>query len=105
MENKILKMLLEEIKEEKALRKRIAQKLEFLGNCSSCPLGFGLRGRAAAEEQRIIAVTEKPNSYVFGKAGNRFKIYFEKQEDAEKAIDACKRIEEYKDNKFRSDKK
>jgi len=102
MENEIIKMLLDEIREEKVIRKRLVQKLESLNACSCCPFGFGARGRAV-EEQRIVAVTEKPNSYVFGKAGNRFKIYFEKQEDAEKAIDACKRIEEYKDKKFKEE--
>jgi hypothetical protein len=29
------------------------------------------------EEQTIINKTEKPNSYEFGKAGRRFKVYFE----------------------------
>jgi len=28
-------------------------------------------------EQTIINKTERPNSYEFGKAGNRFKLYFE----------------------------
>ena len=28
------------------------------------------------EEQVVINKTEKPNSYEFGKAGNRFKLYF-----------------------------
>jgi hypothetical protein len=33
------------------------------------------------EEQIIINKTEKPNSYEFGKAGNRFKLYFDTAED------------------------
>ena len=28
-------------------------------------------------EQVVLNKTEKPNSYEFGKAGNRFKLYFE----------------------------
>ncbi len=30
------------------------------------------------EEQVVINKTEKPSSYEFGKAGNRFKIYYDK---------------------------
>jgi len=33
------------------------------------------------EEQIVKNVTEKPNSYEFGKAGNRFKVYFKDTED------------------------
>lgn len=29
------------------------------------------------EDQVIIKKTEKPNSYEFGKASNRFKIYYD----------------------------
>jgi len=29
------------------------------------------------EEQIVINKTEKPNSFEMGKAGNRFKIYFD----------------------------
>ncbi len=31
--------------------------------------------------QYIIQRSEKPNSYEFGKAGNRFKLYFDNPED------------------------
>lgn len=98
MEKEIVKMLIEEIKAERELRKKLLRRLESLDSygpysCVSIP-------RSIREEHRIVTVTEKPNSYVFGKACNRFKIYFEKQEDAEKAVDACKNIEEYKNKKF-----
>ncbi len=33
------------------------------------------------EKQYITNITEKPNSYEFGKAGNRFKIYYDKPVD------------------------
>jgi len=98
MENEILKMLIEEIKEERELRKKLLQKLDLLNSFTShqC-ISRGM----AREDYRIVTAAEKPNSYVFGIAANRFKIYFENDEDAEKAIDACKRIEEYKDKKFK----
>ena len=38
-------------------------------------------------EQTIINKTEKPNSFEFGKAGNRFKIYFDTVDDLEIQID------------------
>ena len=34
-----------------------------------------------------INKTEKPNSWEFGKAGNRWKLYFENSEDLKKMID------------------
>lgn len=39
------------------------------------------------ESQTIITKSERPNSYEFGKSGNRFKIYFESPEDLKKQID------------------
>jgi len=33
------------------------------------------------EEQIVLNKTEKANSYEFGKAGNRFKIYFKDIDD------------------------
>lgn len=41
------------------------------------------------EEQRsvVISRTEKPNSYEFGKAGNRYKLYFDKPEELKEMID------------------
>ena len=45
------------------------------------------------EEQVIINKTEKPNSYEFGKAGNRFKVYFNTAEDLN---DQIKRLKELK---------
>lgn len=35
----------------------------------------------------VIQKTEKANSYEFGKAGNRFKVYFETAEDLKEQID------------------
>jgi hypothetical protein len=39
------------------------------------------------EEQIVINKTERPNSYEFGKAGNRFKLYFDTAEDLKQQID------------------
>lgn len=44
------------------------------------------------EEQIIINKTEKPSSYEFGKAGNRFKIYFNTAEDLKIQIDKLKEL-------------
>ncbi len=38
-------------------------------------------------EQVIINKTYRANSYEFGKAGNRFKLYFEDAEDLKTQID------------------
>jgi len=35
----------------------------------------------------VIQRTERPNSYEFGKAGNRFKLYFDTPEDLKAQID------------------
>lgn len=40
-----------------------------------------------SEETIQIHKTEKPNSYEFGKAGNRFKIYFEDSKDLKTQLD------------------
>ena len=39
------------------------------------------------EEQIIINKTYRANSYEFGKAGNRFKLYFEDAQDLKTQID------------------
>lgn len=39
------------------------------------------------ETQEIINKTERPNSYEFGKAGDRFKVYFNTPEDLKKLLD------------------
>ena len=44
------------------------------------------------ESYTIVSRTERANSYEFGKAGNRFKIYFEDAEDLKKQIDAIKEL-------------
>jgi hypothetical protein len=38
------------------------------------------------EEQIIINKTERPSSYEFGKAGNRFKIYYSDADDLENQL-------------------
>jgi len=38
------------------------------------------------EETIVKQVTEKPNSYEFGKAGNRFKIYFSDVDDLQSQL-------------------
>lgn len=103
MENEIIKLLLEEIREEKELRKRLVQRLESLDAYGRSLQGFGIRGGIIMDEKRVV-ITEKPNSYEFGKSTNRFKIYFENSEDGRKAIDACKDLADYKDKKFVGEK-
>lgn len=39
---------------------------------------------------RVITKKEKPSSYEFGKAGNRWKLYFEDAKDLKKQIDDLK---------------
>lgn len=39
------------------------------------------------EEQVILNKTFRANSYEFGKAGNRFKLYFEDAQDLKTQID------------------
>jgi hypothetical protein len=41
--------------------------------------------------------TEKPNSYEFGKAGNRFKLYFDSVADLQKQIKELKESGLYTD--------
>lgn len=36
--------------------------------------------------QFVISRSERPNSYEFGKAGNRFKLYFDTPEDLDAQI-------------------
>jgi len=50
-----------------------------------------------SEEQTIINKTEKPSSYEFGKAGNRFKLYFDTAKDLENQINELKKLGIYKD--------
>ena len=40
------------------------------------------------ENQTITHVNYKANSYEYGKAGNRFKLYFENAEDLKKQMDS-----------------
>ena len=44
------------------------------------------------EEQSILTKVEKPSSFEFGKAGNRFKIYFDTPENLKKDIDKLKEL-------------
>lgn len=39
-----------------------------------------------------IHKTEKPNSYEFGKAGNRFKLYFEDALNLKEQIDSLRNL-------------
>lgn len=45
------------------------------------------------ESQTILNKTEKPNSYEFGKAGNRFKLYFDTAEDLKAQMAKLKEFE------------
>ena len=38
------------------------------------------------ENQTIITRNERPNSYEFGKSGNRFKLYFDTAADLDKQM-------------------
>lgn len=40
----------------------------------------------------VIQKTEKANSYEFGKAGNRFKLYFETAEDLKAQVDSLRAL-------------
>lgn len=40
----------------------------------------------------VINETKRANSYEFGKAGNRFKLYFEDAEDLQKQIKALEKL-------------
>jgi hypothetical protein len=42
------------------------------------------------QNQMVITKQERPNSYEFGKAGNRFKLYFEDAKDLVKKIKELK---------------
>ena len=44
------------------------------------------------EEQKITHVNSKANSYEFGKASNRFKLYFEEAEDLKAKIDSLRSL-------------
>ena len=43
-----------------------------------------------SETTTVVSKTEKPNSYEFGKAGNRFKLFFETPADLDKQIKELK---------------
>lgn len=101
---KIVKMLAEEIRAETELRQKLLRRLKLLDAYSRYRLGVGVRGGIIMEEKKVLNVTEKPNSYEFGKAGNRFKVYFDNQEDGRKTINSCKDLADYKEQKFGGDK-
>ena len=42
------------------------------------------------EETKQIVIKDRPNSYEFGKPGNRFKLYFEDIEDLKAQIQELK---------------
>lgn len=44
-------------------------------------------------EQVILNKTEKPNSFEFGRAGNRFKVYYDKPEELRKHIEELKKLD------------
>lgn len=52
--------------------------------------GKKMKGGFIKMNEVIINKTEKANSFEFGKAGNRFKVYFEEAEDLKKKIDNLK---------------
>jgi len=50
------------------------------------------------EQQIITNRTERPSSYEFGKAGNRFKLYFDTAEDLDNQIKQLKEKGLYKED-------
>lgn len=47
------------------------------------------------QQLTTIHKTEKANSYEFGKAGNRFKVFFDTPEELKAEIDKLKNLELY----------
>ena len=45
----------------------------------------------------VVNETNRPSSYEFGKAGNRFKIYFDTPQNLKNQIDELKKLGLYKD--------
>lgn len=45
----------------------------------------------------VVNRTERPNSYEFGKAGNRFKVYFDTAQDLKQQIQTLKDIGLYQE--------
>jgi len=43
------------------------------------------------EEQTVLNKTDKPNSWEVGKAGNRFKLYFNDADDLMELINGLKK--------------
>lgn len=104
MENEIAKMLVEEIREERELRKKLAARLEALDALTRITHVTHTPGKddSGVSDKRII-VTEKPNSYEFGKAGKKFKVYFDSIEDGKKALETCKSLAEHRTKLFGDD--
>ena len=50
------------------------------------------------EEQIVRTINDRPNSYEFGKAGNRFKLYFNDAADLQKQIKELKDTGLYKED-------
>jgi len=46
-----------------------------------------LQEQQQPDTRYVIQRTEKPNSYEFGKAGNRFKLYFDDPHDLKRQMD------------------
>jgi hypothetical protein len=51
-------------------------------------------------EQQLVTIhkTEKANSYEFGKAGNRFKVFFDTAEELKAEIDKLKDLGLYNES-------
>ena len=52
------------------------------------------------EETIITNRTERANSFEFGKAGSRFKVYFDSEAGCKAMVDACKAIADHKAQVF-----
>lgn len=52
------------------------------------------------EEKINITKIDKPSSYEFGKAGNRFKVYYNEPKDLQAHIKELKELNLYKEDEF-----
>ncbi len=56
------------------------------------------------EEQTILTRTEKPNSYEFGKVGNRFKVYYNEVSELKEHIEKLKNCGLYSSDDINNNK-
>lgn len=57
------------------------------------------------QESKVINENRRPHSFEFGKPSERFKVYFENQEDLEKMLLVCKEALVQKEKLFDAEQK